>query len=103
MSAGKCEAKSQTGKRCTLNASKEVGGAHFCGNHANKALATQLRSSERGEETRRIEKGGSHLVFKEPVNTPAEDFLRTLKVLMGASVPEFVLVQMLQAWKAGQL
>lgn len=42
----KCQAKTSEGTACKFSASAEVGGKQFCGNHANKAKATQLKSRE---------------------------------------------------------
>lgn len=92
----KCEAKTQEGKRCSLNASAQVGGASFCGNHAAQVRSTQLMHSAEP-------KGPFAVKALSTDEVKAAEMLKTLRALQQVNAPERVLVAMLVAWKKGDL
>lgn len=102
----KCQATTSEGSRCKFNASAEVGGKHFCGNHANIARATQLfdRTTASADEPHKPKPRGP-AVFDSSAESKAdaERMLKTLRALELVEAPDKVIVQMLQAWKAGDL
>jgi hypothetical protein len=82
----KCEAKTTDGKRCFFLASAEVGGHKFCGNHAAKARQTRF--------------------MDKPSPSPTSDYtgrdvLDAVRNLQQANTPDYIIVQVLDAWKAG--
>ncbi len=94
----KCQAKTSEGKRCSLNASAEVGGGHFCGNHAAKVRATQLKDAPQQErQTTKPEQPESVLRL-----TPFdEQLIADIFKLIDAGVSRTTIANVLRAWKAG--
>lgn len=88
----KCEARTQEGKRCTLTGSTEVGGHKYCGNHANKVRESQLKDAP-----------AQHRALIPEIESDAQHMLNTIRALEQVRAPDRVLVQMLYAWKAGEL
>lgn len=93
----KCEARTQEDKQCTLTGSTEVGGHRYCGNHANKVRETQLRDAPQEKHRALIPES------EYQDTTDAGRMLTTIRTLLVFDTPDRVLVQMLQAWKAGEL
>ena len=93
----KCAAKTHEGKRCFFDASKEVDGKHYCGNHA--ARLRQPIMFSRAPRT----------VVKEVLQVPVLESLAKPRMvdqvysLIEAGIPKGVIEQILQAWKAGAL
>ena len=119
----KCQAKTSEGTACKFNASAEVGGGHFCGNHANIARATQLKSSAPQSAKTREQKvltpeadyqarmrplheavqGVKDAVRDTDAPMNAEQVLTVIALMMDQDLPRKLCLQTLNAWKAGQL